>query len=58
MPRSSNMTGGSEAAKNTKLTKAATSSKGKGKQPKGSSKHNTKPRYAKMEKNPSKDIEF
>ncbi len=34
------------------LKKAATSAKGRSKQKKGSSEHNTEPRYAKKSKNP------
>jgi len=41
-----------------RMKKEATAPKGRMNQPKGSSKHNTSPKYAKSKKNPGKDMEF
>jgi len=46
-----NKSGGPEAASADKKRKAATSSKGRMKQPRGSAEHNTKVRHSKPERN-------
>lgn len=61
MSKSKNGSNGPEAARSNSIRKAATSGKGRQKQPRGSSDHNTKPRYSKplrKGKTDNMDIEF